>query len=190
MRTTSQHPYFSPDEYLQIEEQSPIKHEYGDGRLYAMVGVSQSHNTISINLASALRSHIRGSGCRVFISDMKVRVEQRNRFFYPDVVVSCDERDRETPSYLRFPSLIVEVLSDSTEAFDRGDKFADYQAIESLQEYVLISSKRQQVQCFRRNSAGLWVLQSYSQEQGAFQFNSVNFSSSLEMLYEDVSFSL
>ena len=192
MLVTSQNPYFSADEYLQIEELSPIKHEYVNGQIYAMVGVSGAHNLIAGNLIALLRSHLRGSGCRVYFSDMKVRIESRNRFFYPDLLVTCDSRDRdqETPYYKRFPNLIVEILSDSTEAFDRGDKFTDYQAIESLQEYVLISSKRQQVQCFRRNGAGLWVLQSYTQEQGAFQFNSVNFSSSLEVLYEDVSFQL
>jgi Uma2 family endonuclease len=151
MIATPQDPYFSPDEYLQIEEKSPIKHEYVNGRLYAMVGASQAHNTIAGNLLTALRSHIRGSGCRVFISDMKVCIEHRNCYYYPDVVVSCDQRDQETPISLRFPRLIVEILSDSTEAFDRGDKFQDYQTIESLQEYVLISSKRQLVQCFRLN---------------------------------------
>ncbi len=192
MLVTTQDPYFSVDEYLQIEEQSPIKHEYMDGRIYAMVGVSGAHNIIAGNLITLLRSHLRGSGCRVYFSDMKVRIESRNRFFYPDLLVTCDSRDRdqETPNHKRFPNLIVEILSDSTEAFDRGDKFEDYQTIESLQEYVLVSSKRQSVQCFRRNGAGLWVLQSYTQEQEAFQFNSVNFSSSLEMLYEDVSFQL
>lgn len=186
MIATPQNPYFSPDEYLQIEEQSPIKHEFVDGCLHAMVGSSQAHNTLAGNLLAALRIQIRGSGCRVFVSDMKVCIEPRNRFYYPDVVVSCDQRDRETPIYLRFPRLIVEVISNSTEAFDRGDKFADYQTIESLQEYVLISSKQILVQCFRRNDEGLWVLQSYTQEQGIFQFRSLNFSSTLEALYEDV----
>ncbi len=112
-------PYFSPDEYLQIEEQSPIKHEYIDGRLYAMVGASQAHNTLTGNLFAALHGHIRGSECRVFMSDMKVHVAPRNRYYYPDAVVSCDPRDRETPISLHFPSVIVEILSDSTEAFDQ-----------------------------------------------------------------------
>jgi Uma2 family endonuclease len=188
MVASPQNPNFSPDEYLQIEEQSPIKHEYMDGQLYAMVGASQDHNTISLNLSFALRRHIRGLGCRLFMSDIKVRIVERNRFFYPDLAVSCDERDRETPLYLRFPNLIVEILSSSTEAFDRGDKFQDYQTIETLQEYVLISSKQKLVQCFRRNDEGLWVLQSYTQDQETYQFNCVNFSGTLEDLYEDVSF--
>jgi Uma2 family endonuclease len=188
MVASPQNPNFSPDEYLQIEEQSPIKHEYIDGQLYAMFGASQDHNTISLNLSLALHRHIRGLGCRLFMSDVKVRILERNRFFYPDLAVSCDERDRETPLYLRFPNLIVEILSSSTEAFDRGDKFQDYQTIETLHEYVLISSKQQIVQCFRRNDEGLWVMQSYTQQQGIYQFNCVNFSGTLEELYEDVSF--
>jgi Uma2 family endonuclease len=189
MVASPQNPNYSPDEYLQIEEQSPIKHEYIDGQLYAMVGASQDHNTISLNLSFAFRRHIRGLGCRLFMSDVKVRIVERNRFFYPDLAVSCDERDRETPLYLRFPNLIVEILSSSTEAFDRGDKFQDYQTIETLREYVLISSKQQLVQCFRRNDEGLWVMQSYTQEQEIYQFNCVNFSGTLEELYEDVTFS-
>ncbi len=186
MVATPKDPYFSPEEYLQIEEQSPIKHEYIDGRLYAMVGASQAHNLLAGNLFAALHGHIRGSECRVFMSDMKVHITPRNRYYYPDVAVSCDQRDRETPISLRFPRVIVEVLSDSTEAFDRGDKFQDYQTIESLQEYILISSKQQLVQCFRRDGEGLWVLRSYTEEQEVFQLSSLNFSFTLESLYENV----
>jgi len=184
-----QEPRYSPDEYIQIEEHSLIKHEFVDGRLYAMVGTSKNHNTISGNLFTALKQHLRGSGCQVFFADIKVRIEQRNCFFYPDLAVSCDSRDREDPLYLHFPKLIVEVLSSSTEAYDRGDKFRDYQTIETLEEYVLISSRQRLVQCFRRNDEGLWVLHSYDQEQGVYQLASMSgFSSTLEELYEGVSF--
>lgn len=125
--------YLTPDKYLQMEEQSDIKHEYIDGYIYAMAGALDSHVTIAGNLFALLRNHVRGSGCRAYIADMKARIESLNRYYYPDVMVSCDERDRETAAYKRFPCLIVEVLSNSTEAFDRGDKFADYQTLESLQ---------------------------------------------------------
>jgi Uma2 family endonuclease len=110
MVASPRNPNFSPDEYLQIEDQSPIKHEYIDGQLYAMVGANQDRNTISLNLSFVLRRHIRGLGYRLFMSDVKVRIMERNRFFYPDLAMSCDERDRETPLYLRFPNLIVEIL--------------------------------------------------------------------------------
>jgi Uma2 family endonuclease len=188
MVASPQSPYLTPDEYLASEEQSAIKHEYIDGQIYAMVGASDLHVTIAGNLFALLRQHVRGSGCRVYISDMKARLESLNRFYYPDVMVTCDPRDRETPTYKRFPCLIGEVLSDSTEAFDRGDKFADYQTLESLQEYVLLNSKRQRVECFRRNEEGLWVLQFYTPEQNTIQLRSIGFEATLASLYEDVVF--
>jgi Uma2 family endonuclease len=185
---TPEQPFFTPEEYLQIEHQSPIKHEYIDGQLYAMVGVSGAHNILAGNLIALLRSHLRGSGCRMYFSDMKVRLEARNRFYYPDLLVTCDVRDRdeESPYYKRYPRLIVEILSDSTEAFDRGDKFHDYRTLESLQEYVLVSSKRKLVECFRRNEAGLWMLQSYSATESTFHLHSIAFSGAMATLYEDV----
>ena len=186
MIASPQQPRLTPEEYLHLEEQSPIKHEYIDGQVYAMAGASDPHVTIAGNLFALLRSHVRGSGCRVYISDMKARIESLNRFYYPDVMVTCDQRDRDSPTHKRFPTLIVEVLSESTEAFDRGDKFADYQELESLREYVLINTKRQRVECFRRNDEGLWVLQSYMPEQVSFRLNSINFEGAIAALYEDV----
>jgi Uma2 family endonuclease len=178
--------YLTPEEYLQFESKSDIKHEYIDGYIYAMAGALDSHVTIAGNLFALLRNHVRGSGCRVYIADMKARIESLNRFYYPDVMVTCDPRDQETPAYKRFPTLIVEVLSNSTEAFDRGDKFADYQLIETLEEYIVINTKRQRVECFRRNSQGLWVLQSYTAEEKSFRLNSVDFEGKMAELYEDV----
>jgi len=188
MIASPQQPYLTCEEYLQMEEHSPIKHEYIDGYIHAMVGANDAHVTIALNLATILRSHVRGSGCRVYMADMKARVESLNRYFYPDILVTCDPRDQETPLEKRFPRLIVEVLSDSTEAFDRGDKFADYQTLESLQEYVLINTKRQRVECFRRNEAELWVLQSYTDKQETFQLQSIGFEGAIADLYEDVTF--
>ncbi|OWY67594.1 hypothetical protein B7486_30860 [cyanobacterium TDX16] len=188
MIASPQQSHLTADEYLQLEDASNIKHEYIDGQVYAMAGASDSHVTVALNLATLLRSHVRGSACRVFIADMKARIESLNRFYYPDVMVTCDPHDRETSTYKCFPSLIVEVLSDSTEAFDRGDKFVDYQELESLREYVLINTKRQRVECFRRNEQGLWVLQSYTPQQTTFRLDSIDFESTLAALYEDVTF--
>ncbi|MBD2034551.1 Uma2 family endonuclease [Leptolyngbya sp. FACHB-321] len=185
----SPQPSLSPEAYLQMEENSPVKHEYIDGEAYAMAGASDPHVTIAGNLFALLRSHVRGTGCRVYIADMKARLEALNRFYYPDILVTCDPHDQENTTYKCFPKLIVEVLSDSTEAFDRGDKFADYQTLDSLQEYVLISTKRQRVECFRRNEAGLWVLQSYTAQQN-FRLESINFEGAIADLYEDVTFAI
>ena len=188
MVASPQQDYITPEEYLQLEKESDVKHEYIDGYAYAMAGANDAHVTVSLNLATLVRNHVRGSGCRVFISDMKARIEKLNRYYYPDVMVTCDQRDRENTTEKKFPCLIVEVLSDSTEAFDRGDKFADYQLLETLQEYVLINVKRQRVDCFRRNNEGLWLLQFYTSEQKSFQLQSINFEVEMSALYEDVVF--
>lgn len=174
----------SVQDYLQLEAESPIKHEYIDGEAYAMAGASDAHVTIAGNLFALLRSHVRGSGCRVYIADMKTRIEARNCFYYPHVMLTCDERDRGNDTYKCFPKLIIEVLSDSTEAFDRGDKFIHYQTLETLEEYILINTRHQRVECFQRNEAELWVLRYYT--QGSFALASINFSAALAALYEDV----
>ncbi|QYX33411.1 Uma2 family endonuclease [Sphaerospermopsis torques-reginae] len=178
--------YITPEQYLALEEKSPVKHEYINGYIYAMAGASDPHVTVTLNSAFLIRNHIRGSGCRVFATDMKTRIETINRFYYPDVMVTCDERDKALSNYKKFPCLIIEILSDSTEAFDRGDKFKDYQNIETLQEYVLIDVKKPQVDCFRRNDQDLWVLQSYT--QSSFELQSLNFQGNMDDLYEYVSF--
>ena len=174
----------TPEEYLQFEEKSPIKHEYIEGQIYAMAGTTDIHNIIGLNFTFIIRNHLRGSDCRVYFADVKVRLEKRNHFYYPDIIVTCDDRDRETATYKRFPKLIIEVLSDSTEAFDRGDKFNDYQTLESLQEYVLVNSKHQRVETFRRGEQGLWILQTYQEE--SFSLQSINLTASFRDLYEDV----
>ncbi len=179
--------YIPPETYLISEEISPIKHEYINGEIYAMAGASDTHVTIAGNLFTLLRNHVRGNGCRVYMSDMKVRLETANIFYYPDVMVTCDSRDKEFSNYKQYPCLIVEVLSESTEAFDRGDKFAKYQEILSLEEYVIISQKCQRVECFRRNSDGLWLLQAYNQGS-AIYLKTINFHININALYEDVNF--
>ncbi len=182
------HPAISPEEYLAGEEKSQVRHEYFDGQVYAMSGGSDSHNTIALNLAAGLKSHVRGGRCRVFMENMKAYIPPLNSYYYPDVMVTCDDRDRSSSHSKSYPCLIVEVLSDSTEAFDRGDKFAGYRQLESLQEYVLISQKRQQVECFRRSEAG-WVFYAYEQNE-RIQLVSLDFQISIEALYEDVDFAV
>jgi Uma2 family endonuclease len=188
MIANSQFQYIAPDEYLEMEEQSEIKHEYIDGYVYAMAGANDSHVTIALNMAFVIRNHLRGSNCRVYMSDMKARIDALNRFYYPDVMVTCDPRDSQSQSQKRYPKLIIEVLSKATEGFDRGDKFADYQQLESLEEYVLVNTKRQRIDSFHRNQEGLWVLKSYSGEQETFQLSSINLEGKFIDLYEDVSF--
>ncbi len=151
--------FLTPEAYLQREEKSNIKQEYIDGQVYAMAGTTDTHHTIALNLALLVRNHLRGSDCRVYFADVKACIEKRNCFYYPDIMVTCDPKDRETSTYKRFPKLMIEVLSESTEAFDRGDKFNDYQTLDSLEEYVLVNSKHQRLETFRRNTARLKKLE-------------------------------
>ncbi len=189
MITSPQNSYLTPEEYFQLEAASDIKYEYIDGEIYAMAGATDTHVTIALNMAILLRNHLRGSGCSVYISDMKVRVEAKNRFYYPDVLVTCEDKDRENSTFKMFPSLIIEVLSDSTEAFDRGDKFADYQSLPSLQEYVLINPKKARIECFRRTESNLWLLQFYELKNEQFELVSVDFAGKISDVYEEVVFS-
>jgi len=147
--------------YLAWEETQPGRNEYIAGEVFAMVGVRQSHNTATLNLATMLRRELKGSPCRVFVESVKTRVEAADCFFYPDVVVSCDPRDRLTPEYLSHPVLVVEVLSASTAAFDRGAKFAAYRKLDSLRDFALIDVAAQRVEVFRRNDENHWVLYDY-----------------------------
>lgn len=117
-----------------------------------------------------------------------VKIETKNRFFYPDLMVTCEPQDRENSTYKQFPRLIIEVLSDSTKAFDRGDKFADYQSLPSLQEYVLINTKKARIECFRRTEASLWLLQFYELADSKFELTSVEFTGKITEVYEQIEF--
>lgn len=186
MIATSNPNPLTPEQYLQLEANSEIKHEYRNSEIYAMAGTTDSHNVIAGNLYTLLRSHLRNSDCRVYFTDVQARLEACNCFYYPDLIVTCDSRDRETSTYKRYPKLIIEVLSDSTEAFDRGDKFIDYQTLNSLEEYVLISSKQQRVDCYRRTEQRLWLFQFYTPSQERFQLMSIDLEATFTELYEDI----
>src|SRR5437868_3138632 len=120
---------FTVEEYLKLEQTSEIRHEYLGGQVFAISGGSKQHNTITLNIASRIRSHLRGSSCSVFMADMKVRIQLANQnksiFYYPDVIVSCDPDDQDRFS-LNYPCLIIEVLSPSTELTDRREKLVNY----------------------------------------------------------------
>ncbi|MEB3249270.1 MAG: Uma2 family endonuclease [Merismopediaceae bacterium] len=151
----------TPEEYLEFERHSEIKHEYIDGEIYAMAGTNKAHNIISLNLALLLREKLRSSPCQTFMADIKVATNHQKRFFYPDLVVTCDDNQDLTTYTVEFPKLIIEILSESTETFDRGRKFHYYRTIPSLQEYVLVSSQEYLVEVFRRTENDLWILQTY-----------------------------
>jgi Uma2 family endonuclease len=178
--------YISPEDYLEGERQSPIKHEYRGGHVYAMVGAKKPHVIIAGNLATLLNNHLRDTPCIVLSSDIKVRIEEANCYYYPDVVVTCDDRDTSsTEDFILYPSLIIEVLSPSTATFDRSEKFADYQTLSSLQEYVLVSQTQINVECFRLSESGNWVSQSYGKGD-ELQLISINFCGKISEIYRKV----
>jgi Uma2 family endonuclease len=151
--------YLTPEEYLAIEREAEYKSEYVDGVRYAMAGGSERHNLIAANTIIAIGIQLRNRPCRVYPSDLKVRVPNSKRFLYPDVSVVCGESrfaDNERDVILN-PVLVVEVLSESTAAYDRGKKFLSYQQIESLQEYLLISQDEEIVEHYVRQSNDTWL---------------------------------
>ncbi|NEQ37302.1 MAG: Uma2 family endonuclease [Okeania sp. SIO3I5] len=175
----------TPQEYLDWEEKQPIKYEYMNGQVFAMTGGTIPHNEVSLNLATALKTHLRGKGCKVLMADVKVGVSEEGPFYYPDVMVTCDERDRRATKVIYHPCLVVEVLSPGTEAFNRGKKFKNYRNISTLKEYVLIDAREMTVECFRPNENGVWEIYNYG-EGDEVTLTSVDFSFPIEMLYEDV----
>ena len=178
--------YISPEDYLEGERVSPIKHEYRGGHVYAMTGAKKPHIIIGSNLVRLLGNHLQNTPCLVLSFDIKVRLEEANCYYYPDVAVTCDERDTgSTEDFILYPSLITEVLSPSTAAFDRGNKFADYQTASSLQEYVLITQSEIKIECFRLNAEGNWVSQTYRQGD-ELELMSIDFRCPIAQVYQKV----
>ncbi len=187
MTATRSHAYFTPEDYLELERMSPIKHEYLQGEVIAMAGASKAHVILVGNLSALLVNHLRGTDCIAYATDMKVRLPELNIFYYADLAVTCDERDRNSnENFILHPKLIIEVLSDSTEAFDRGDKFSDYKTIPQLKEYVLVHQNQILIERFERRTDTLWMPTIY-RAGDTITFNSINFACAIEELYERLS---
>lgn len=177
-------PRLTPQEYLEWEIQQPLRYEYFNGEVFAMAGGTLPHADIALNFASLLREPLRGR-CKVRNSDAKVGITDEGPFTYPDLSISCDERDRTARQFIRYPCVIIEVLSPSTEAYDRGGKFALYRRLSTLQEYVLVSSETKTVEIFRRDAVGEWRFIPYS-EGDTIELMSLGITLSLNAIYEDV----
>lgn len=176
----------SVEEYISGEEESEIRHEYIGGHVHAMSGGSEEHNLISGNLYLAIRNHLRGKSCTAFINDMKVRlnIARDDIFYYPDVLVTCDPTDDER-YFKSKPSVIIEVLSPTTERLDRREKFLSYQRLASLQEYVLVDQEKPEVTLFQKKNN--WDPE-FQHAGGVLALPSLEFSLSLDEVYEGVSF--
>ena len=171
-------------EYIELEKTSEIRHEYLGGQVFAMSGSSEEHNLIAGNIHARLRFHLRGSSCRAFISDMKVRIEEADVGYYPDIMVVCDPEDSDRYFKTR-PSLIVEVLSPTTKSTDRREKLLAYKKIPTLQEYVLVSQDEIKIEIYRKDAQENWSLEILSKDD-KLCFNSVIFTMTMAEVYEDV----
>lgn len=152
------HLRMSMAQFLDWEAAQTQRHEFVAGEVFAMAGADDAHVTVALNVAMALRRYLAGTPCRVYMSDMKLAVRESQGVYYPDVMVTCSEADRASALVKSEPKLLVEVLSPSTAAFDRGDKFADYRRLASLQEYALVDPKTRRSDVYRKGADDLWVL--------------------------------
>ncbi len=175
-------PRFTPEEYFAWEEKQLEKYEYIDGEVYAMSGGSINHGRIAIKLTAMFDNHLDNSNCITGNSDIKVNIFATTNYTYPDASVTCDDRDKATTKYITYPCLIVEVLSDSTESYDRGGKFRLYRNNPILQDYLLVSSARIEMDLYHKNDAGDWVIINY-QAGDTVELKSIDLSFSIEQVY-------
>jgi Uma2 family endonuclease len=181
--------YLSVEDYLRYEQDSPVRHEYVHGELYAMAGGSDFHNRISGNLFKVIDDATADGQCETFFADMKIRVSD-TVYYYPDVVVACDDpltADRYTR---KEPALIIEVASPKTEAKDRREKLEAYQTIKSLKEYVIVSQDEVSIHLYRRIRNGTWQMETYTDMAQEVEFKSVGLRLPVAQIYRRVKFPL
>ena len=190
MSTQPSHKY-TLEEYFALELASEEKHEFWKGEVFCMSGASLAHNQIAINLATEARTQLRERGCRVFPADLRVKVPAYPPYRYPDLTALCDSPEIEQLGGLDVlvnPAMIIEVLSKSTEAFDRGDKFTYYKSIASFSEYILVAQHRPHVSQFARQENGVWTFMEYNDLSETVQCASVPCVLALSEIYRDVTF--
>ncbi len=186
--------WISPEEYLEGEKLSPIKHEYVEGRVFAMAGASADHGLIAANILAELHNQLRGKKCQTFASDMKVQIppmmpNHEITFYYPDVVVACEPEKELDPFYRDFPSAIFEVLSPSTQTLDLREKRINYLKIESLEYYCIVAQDRMEVTVYRRKSAN-WEIMQWRQPEDVIYLGAIDCELTLAQIYERVSWNV
>ncbi len=184
--------YYTPEEYLELEREAEYKSEYINGQIYAMSGASRQHNRIAFNLTTELGSQLKGQPCEGFGSDMRVKVSPTGMYTYPDITIVCGEPhfDEKQQDTLTNPTVIIEVLSPSTEAYDRGVKFAHYRELPSLTDYVLVSQDKVLVEHYTRSGSrdDQWLLTAISDPHSALPLTSIGCDINLRDIYDKVEF--
>jgi Uma2 family endonuclease len=177
--------YISPEDYLEGERVSPIKHEYRRGRVYAMVGAKKPHVILTANFTRLIGNHLVQQPCVVMASDIKVRLKEADCYYYPDIAVTCEPSDLVgAEDFIHFPKLLIEVLSKSTAKFDKGEKFTDYQTCPTLEEYVLVSQTARAIE-MRSRINGVWQMAYYEGDDRVI-FHSIDWSGDLADIYAKV----
>ena len=181
-------PRLTPEDYLAIERSADYKSEYFNGEIFAMAGASRAHNTIAVNTTIQLGNQLKKRPCKLYANDMRVKVSPTGLYTYPDVVVVCGKEQFEDAHLdtLLNPTLIIEVLSDSTEAYDRGRKFEHYRHLDSLVEYVLIAQHRPHVESYRRQPDHQWLLTECNGLDGTLRLQSIDCELALAEVYDKV----
>ncbi|MDP2788387.1 MAG: Uma2 family endonuclease [Pseudomonadota bacterium] len=178
---------FTPEAYLAWEAEQSERHEYVNGEVFLMTGTTTVHNRIAGNIYVALRNGLRGKPCSVYMEAIKLRVEAANCYFYPDLMVTCSASDRLQPLVQLEPTLVVEVLSDSTAGYDQGTKFDAYRQLPSLREYVLVAQDSARVLVYRRGEGVEWIVHPYGTGE-IVSLPSLEFTFPVDLIYEDVDF--
>lgn len=181
----------TPEEYLEIERKAAYKSEYFDGEIFAMAGARRNHNKIATNISGLVWQHLKGRDCESYSNDMRVFIPKTGLYTYPDVVVVCGEpkfQDKVFDTLLN-PTLLIEVLSESTESYDRGKKFQHYRSIESLQEYVLVSQDEARIEKYLKQGDGFWVLSEAFELDAKIKLDSIDCELALGEVFDKVNFS-
>jgi Uma2 family endonuclease len=183
--------YLTPEEYLAVERKAETKSEYLNGEMFAMVGASREHKIIALNIAGELRQQLKGRPCETYTNDMRVLIPATGLYTYPDVVAVCDEPNFEDAyvDTLLNPTLIVEVLSESTESYDRGKKFGHYRSIGSLMEYLLVAQDEYRVEQFVKQADGRWLLSDARSLEDIVALTSIPCELKLKEVYDRIAFS-
>ena len=181
---------YTAEEYLALERGAPYKSEYVDGEIFALAGASEPHNLIVTNCVGELWGQLKGKPCKLYSSDMRVQLAKSRRYTYPDLVIVCGKAGftDDTRDTLTNPTLIIEVLSPSTESYDRGEKFEQYRKLNSLQTYVLISQDKPLLEVFERQAGGRWLLSEYGGLDASAPLPNINCELQLVEVYDRIEF--
>ena len=180
--------FLTAQDYLVWERQQETRHEYLEGQVFAMTGASRAHNMLCANILASLHGQLRDKPCEIYVNDMRVKVSETGMYTYPDLVAACGEprfEDQAVDTLLN-PVLIIEVLSDSTERYDRGAKFTHYRSVVSLKEYLLVSQHESRVEHYVRQPGNHWLLTEYQEMQDRIDLNSLDSYLLLAEIYERI----